>query len=791
MSVPYLDGVPVPTAHPNFPTVVDDDKPKRKPSVETSPEKSTPVETNDLPKSEPSDDTNSDTAIIITGADAARHLLPLRDDGDPTVTFRSLLLGTILACFEATMSQIYTWKPTFVEINGTFITLIAYFLGNAWAAVIPRGDRLEARWRERGGEGTPPLGIRIAKFVNGSAWGLKEHAITTIMATSASAACGSVEVFAAQGLFYDAPPGYATVILSIISIGLFGYGVAGFVRPVGVFSVDAVYWSTLPTVKMLQGLHWESAKSSTMRCFWYGFGGMATWQVFPSYIFPMLNAISVPCIASQGATGEKGALLTNLFGGSLSNEGLGWFSISLDWQYITSFNTSLPLVLQSHMAVGYIICGVAMLGIYYSNVWGSRVQPFMSTRLRTQDGGEYNVTTIFTQGVLDHEKLAEQGLPALSGSFVYSMFMANTAIGALITHCMLFWGKGVIRTFKDARRGLHSDRHHAHMVIHYKETPWWWYAIVLVISFTLGLVVVLTQPITLSAKSYIISLLLGSVVAPFSIILYSRFGTGIFTDNLSKMLAGALIPEKPIGNMYFAAWSNNVITNSVYLSNSLKMGEYLKIPPQVMFLTQIYATVVGGFVNYFVMVFVVSGNRELLRSEDGNAIWSGASVQSYNTTATSWALAKYLYFDGLKYSIVPYGILLGIVLVSIHKLVTKTFPNKRIGGFSLSEDLNLPQLIQYAGFIPHNASQTCVLTSQVLAGFFTQFYLRNYKPRIFKDYSYLVTGAFDGASLMVAFVLTFAVFGVGGPAIDFPKWWGNNEGGNLDLCPKVSQRHGD
>lgn len=33
----------------------------------------------------------------------------------------------------------------------------------------------------------------------------------------------------------------------------------------------------------------------------------------------------------------------------------------------------------------------------------------------------------------------------------------------------------------------------------------------------------------------------------------------------------------------------------------------------------------------------------------------------------------------------------------------------------------MPQLIQYAGYIPYNASQTCVIFSQVVAGFFVQF----------------------------------------------------------------------
>lgn len=53
------------------------------------------------------DDRNSEDVIIVTGADAAAHLLPLRDDGDPALTFRSLVLASALACFQSVMYQIY------------------------------------------------------------------------------------------------------------------------------------------------------------------------------------------------------------------------------------------------------------------------------------------------------------------------------------------------------------------------------------------------------------------------------------------------------------------------------------------------------------------------------------------------------------------------------------------------------------------------------------------------------------------------------------------------------------
>lgn len=69
------------------------------------------------------------------------------------------------------------------------------------------------------------------------------------------------------------------------------------------------------------------------------------------------------------------------------------------------------------------------------------------------------------------------------------------------------------------------------------------------------------------------------LTAPQSIIIYSRFGNGIATNNLSKVIAGLILPGRPIGNMYFAAWSHNVINGALQLSMDLKLGEYRKLHP--------------------------------------------------------------------------------------------------------------------------------------------------------------------------------------------------------------------
>lgn len=52
-------------------------------------------------------DGNSDDVVIVTGADASAHLIPLRDDFETVLTFRSIIIASGLACFQAVMNQIY------------------------------------------------------------------------------------------------------------------------------------------------------------------------------------------------------------------------------------------------------------------------------------------------------------------------------------------------------------------------------------------------------------------------------------------------------------------------------------------------------------------------------------------------------------------------------------------------------------------------------------------------------------------------------------------------------------
>jgi len=81
------------------------------PEIQDSP----PVDDGDSEDHHKEDGIINDDYIIVTGADAATHLLPMRDDFEPALTFRSIFLATGLSAFQAVMSQIYSvsWNTGF------------------------------------------------------------------------------------------------------------------------------------------------------------------------------------------------------------------------------------------------------------------------------------------------------------------------------------------------------------------------------------------------------------------------------------------------------------------------------------------------------------------------------------------------------------------------------------------------------------------------------------------------------------------------------------------------------
>ncbi|KAF8311038.1 oligopeptide transporter [Cantharellus anzutake] len=707
--------------------------------------------------------------VIESGEDVSNFVIDDRDDGDPAVTFRSFVLGTVIAGLGAALAQIYIFKPTDIMVSGIFLMLIIYTFGNLWANLVPQAHLFEKRGWSRA--------ARVFTFINPGPFGLKEHVTATIISSSASGTSTAVQNFAVQKLFYNANVNATTAVLATFSTGMFGYGLVGLLRPLTVNPAEMVYWGQLPTVTVFQSLHWDKKSArKRLKLFWTAFTGIALWEVFPAYIFPTLNGVSLFCIASARAPTNIRTVFTHIFGGGDANEGLGLGSLSFDWQYIGSLFMSLPLLQQANSWVGYAICYVAMAGIYFGNVWNAKNYPMLSTSIFNLQGDRYNQTFVFgTKFQLNETALAIEGLPQLTGTTVWTYMTACWSIGGLIAHCVLFWRGYVWDSFKLAKTGKQPDRHWIAMQ-KYEEVEWWWYIILLALAFLAGLIVIIKGNTTLPWYGYIVALLLGSFVAPFSNLLYARLGSGIATNQLMKMVAGVLHPGKPVSNLYFSMWSHDVVGASIGLAGDLKMGQYLKIPPRALFMAQIWGTLLGAFINYAVMTSIIVSQKDTLLDPIGTNVWSGATVQSLNSAAVTWSLAGKIYGASGPYVWVPVGLLFGMIPTGIQYLIFKRWPV--IKGIHVDRII-LPVIYMFAGFLSTGVSS--IVLSSVITGIISQVWLRRYHPGWYRKYNYVLGGALDGGAQTVIFILSFAVYGASRTPHPFPNWWGNPPG-NVDHC---------
>jgi len=443
-----------------------------------------------------------------------------------------------------------------------------------------------------------------------------------------------------------------------------------------------------------------------------------------------------------------------------------------------------PLLQQANSWVGIAMCYVALAAIYYGNVWDSLRFPLLSTSIFSSNGSVYNQEFVFGPTFTLNETAYEiEGRPFLTGSNVWSNMAQNWAIGGLIAHCIFFWSGYVKDSFKQALSGTQKDRHWV-AIQKYKEAPWWWYVILLALAFFAGLIVIFTGDTTLPWWGYITALALGAFIAPFSNLLFARLGNGIATNQLMKMVAGALHPGKPVANLYFSMWSHDVVSTSILLAGDLKIGQYLKIPPRVMVVTQIWGTLLGCFINYAVMATIVDNKREILLDPVGNNVWSGQTVQSLNSAAVTWSLASQLYGRSGPYIWVPVGLILGAIPTVIQWFIWKRWP--KIGPVQVDKII-LPVIFQYVAWLASGINS--IVLSTIIVGLVSQLWVRQRHPYWYRNFNYVVGGALDGGAQVVIFILTFAVFGASGVAKPFPTWWGNPDlstgVNNIDYCATI------
>ncbi|TFY80131.1 hypothetical protein EWM64_g3881 [Hericium alpestre] len=688
--------------------------------------------------------------------DVAVKVLSTQDDpSQPAFTFRFLFLGLGLSCFGAVLAQIYYFKPQTVSVARLFLLLISYFLGNFMAWAIPRKG--------------------IFRYLNPGPFNIKEHTALLIMCSTASVSSQASEIVAVDDLYYNNRLNPGLAIFTILSSQLLGYGFSGILREFLVYPTQT-WWPTVITSanvrtpyfssfeqkyiicdeQVFQALHFDRALSSKrVKLFWIVFTVVGVWEIVPQYMFPVLTGFSIFCLVDNG----RHDWMRNVFGGASNNEGTGLLAACFDWNYIGGgVRSSEPF---THSDIGLALT---------CNVWKAKNFPFMSQGLFYENGTSYDQNLILTNNVFDPVKYAEQGPAFFAASNAWFLLVSNLALGSCLVHVFL-WHRheisGAFRFTQFRSGGKEIDDPHYQEMKKYKTVPHWWFVVILAGSFAAAqatnykgdsglpwwaLIVLLIMCFTLTViYGYLAS------ITGFDL---TWFGSGFF-----QMISAFMIPGKPVANMYGTLYGQNTMNqaSSLTLLSDFKLGQYTKVPPRVTFCAQITGAVVGAILNYVMLINIIANNRAALLSIAGTRLWSGQNPQSYNSNAISWgALGPQMFGRGGIYFMVPVALAIGLFLPIPFWLLHKKYPK---AGFNY---IIMPIVTQYSAWLTVGINTS--ITFSVLLGLFSQYWIRTRWPRWFTKYNYIVSGAIDGGTQVMIFLLSFAVFGAAGTAHDFPTW---------------------
>jgi len=342
------------------------------------------------------------------------------------------------------------FKPVGIPLTDTFMMLVAYVFCTFWARVVPKGG-----------------------WLNPGPFNIKEHTCIYVLISAANTSAYGTWILSAQELFYQDTPGAAGAIFLLIATQLVGYGIAGQLRPYLVYPANMTWPTSLPVVSLIKTLNTDRQEAKwRTRFFFIVFGAIFVYEFIPQYMFPMLGGISIICLAKNDSRWVQ-----RLFGGLATNEGMGMFQLSFDWNLLTSYNPLyIPLWIQLNVYGGIALLWILVPLLYHFDVWNAQSFPYLSNSIFQRfDNGTSRIypqhEVLNADNSLNYTRLEEVGRPQFATSYAINYIFINFGVTATITHVALFYGKAIWANFRKSKASKEADETDIHMKLMsaYKE----------------------------------------------------------------------------------------------------------------------------------------------------------------------------------------------------------------------------------------------------------------------------------------------------------------------------------
>ncbi|ATY60958.1 Oligopeptide transporter OPT superfamily [Cordyceps militaris] len=714
------------------------------------------------------------TALLTANSPYAevRAVVDHHDDpGLPASTIRSWSLGLLFACLMAFINGFFEPRFPAISVANTVPQLLAYPVGTFMARVLPD-------W------GLTVWGVRHS--LNPGPFNKKEHILVSIMSFAYDTAPYTNQIVWIQALPQYFDQGWAYDVgyqLSVaLSTAFIGYGFAGITRRFIVWPSHCIWPNSLATIALNSAFHSNDGTQpvpgpfnttwawSRIKFFLVVFVAMFIYFWLPNTLFGALSSFSwISWIAPTNR------ILTAIVG---SQTGLGLNPLpTFDWNTITAYLDPLyiPAFTTFNFFAGTFTSMFMVLGIWFSNAYGSGHFPINSNLPWDRFGERYNVTRVLDEhGALDVAKYETYSKPYLSAGKMVQYFCFFAVYSASITYAILqyrseIWA-GMSSAFCNMFKSNAAAREevgfldvHMRQMSKYREVPDWWYIVVLVLSAALGMVSMAVWPTGTSPAVVVFGILMCAIfVVPIGI-MYSMTGYQVTLNVMAEFIGGAVSNGNAVSMAYFKTYGYLTCAQALTLAQDLKLGHYVKIPPRIIFWAQLVPTFISTFIFVGLLQYQLHIDKICTRAAPFRFICPAQN--SFFTAAVLWGTVgpARQFGAGSPYWTLLIGFPVGVVTVLVFWGLGRRFP-KNLALRSVHPVLLLAGGI---GWAPYN--MTHIWPAVPIAAFSWLFVRSNYLA-FWSKYNYVLSAAF-AAGIALSAVVQF--FGLAFTGVEI-TWWGNS-----------------
>ncbi|PPR08054.1 hypothetical protein CVT24_010853 [Panaeolus cyanescens] len=689
------------------------------------------------------DDPNLDKENIVAFDDESpypevRSAVANTDDPDmPVSTFRTWVIGLAWAILLPGLNQFFFFRFPSVTINGLVAQLLAFPIGRAAAAFLPN-------WKI--------FGVSI----NPGPFTVKEHVLITIMATVGAQSAYATDIIAVQRVYYNQIYNFSYQWFVVMSTQLIGFSIGGVARRFLVAPPSMIWPINLVNCALFNTLHSQQYAGmgtrggiSRERFFVYAFLGSFTWYFVPGYLFQALSYFSwVTWIRPENTT------IAQLFG---YVHGMGMSVVTFDWSQIAYIGTPLatPWWAEANIFGGFVFFFWILTPIlHFTNTWFAKYMPISSRTSYDNTGHSYNVSRILNpDSTFNLEEYKAYSPLFLSTTFAISYGLSFASITATLMHAFLYFRKQI---WVQARRSLHEQPDiHARLMSRYPQVPEWWYLVIFLSMFALGIISIEVWPTQMPVWAFVLALVIAfTYIIPIGMIqaiTNQQVGLNVITE----LIIGYALPGRPVAMMMFKTWGYITMAQALNFTSDFKLGHYMKIPPRPMFFSQVFATIVAGTVQLGVQAWMFTNIEGMCSPDQKDGILPGVIGP------------KLQFSKGQTYYPLVFFFLIGTIAPVIPWFMSKRYPNSFFKYIK-------PVIFNGTGLIPPATAINYVPWAAV--GFIFQYVIRRRHFSWWTKYNYVLAAALDSgvavSILVIFFCLQFPQNGAIG-LNTIQAWWGN------------------